>query len=252
MNVVESTIINVLNYSDSYASFPTQIKPDGYLFEPSFGEEPFAIPVSFSEIRVANSQSNIFREGILRFDPEFEKEVYEKLGIRDWEQILTDREIRKIILTPTKDGLEKIVKITSASLLERVRGLLIMLENSGRYDISLRVKDVVTRRHMELYNNQRKSDIVITATASEQLDKSQEQEVDIEKIKEQLRAELESEMRKEADREAEISKIREEALAQLKEEMSKQMKELEQKHKDELKKAVKEAKLQAKTTNTAE
>lgn len=233
MEIVESTIINVLNYSDSFASFPTQIKPDGYLFEPALdsdGEQPFAIPISFSEIRVANSQSNIFREGILRFDKDFEQDVYVKLGIRDWEEILSDADIRKILLKPTKSGLEKVVKITSSSLLERVRGMLIMLENTGMYDISIRVKDVVNKRYQELYNNQKKSDIIIAATVDEQNNEPKKPS------------------------EEEIAKIREEVSAQFKDEIAKQILELEQKHKDELKKAVKEAKQQAKAAanNTAE
>lgn len=216
MNIVESTIVTVLNYSDSFASFPTQIKPDGYLFEPALNDEqPFAIPISFSEIRVANSQSNIFREGVLRFEPEVEQEIYEKLGIRDWEQILSDNDIRNILLKPTKAGLEKIVKVTSSSLLERVRGMLIMLENTGMYDISIRVKDVVNKRYQELYNNQRKSDIVITATASEQAAES----VDLDKIKEEVeakvRAEFELEQEKLKIKEEELNKFRESIRAEL-------------------------------------
>ncbi|PZT57490.1 hypothetical protein [Paenibacillus silvae] len=167
MDVVESTIIDVLNYSDSCVVVPTHIKPDGYLFEPAIDGQPYALQLSFSEIRGINSQSNLFREGFLRFRETESDSIYEKLGIRNAESILTDEDIKDIILTPTKDGLEKLIKIQSSSMFERIRGALIQLDNSNKYDISTRVKNVITERYRELYSGKRITEIVIRQTAHE-------------------------------------------------------------------------------------
>ena len=61
MNIVENTLINVYNYSDSVCVASSNIKPEGYLFEAANNNMPFSIPLTFSEIRVINSQSDIFR-----------------------------------------------------------------------------------------------------------------------------------------------------------------------------------------------
>jgi hypothetical protein len=200
MSIVDSTIVNVLNYSDSYVSIPTQIRPDGYLFEPSLNEEPYAIPLSFAEIRVVNSQSSIFREGTLRFEQELEQEVYEKLGLRDWENILSDAQIRSIILKPTKEGLDRFVKIMSSSMFERVRGMMVQLDNSGMYDISTRAKDVINKRYQELYVGKRISEISIVPTLEESnkvtTEKASLTVEELTKIKEEISAELIAEMKK--------------------------------------------------------
>ena len=111
--IVDSTMINVLNYSKSLVSVPTQINPDGYAFYPSIDDQPSLIPLSFAEIRVINGQSQIFKEGYLRFDSDVEEDVYNALNIRDWENILSDDEIKETIVNPTKERLERLIKITS-------------------------------------------------------------------------------------------------------------------------------------------
>ncbi|GAB6989359.1 hypothetical protein [Paenibacillus pini] len=195
MSVVDSTIIEVLNYSDSYASIQTQIKPDGYLFEPSIDGLPYAIPLSFAEIRVVNSQSGVFREGILRFDPEHEEDVYTKLGIRDWEEILSDSQIHNIILKPTKKGLESLIKITSTSMFERVRGIMVQLLNTGMYDISTRVKDVINERYRELYSNKRISEIIVVPTLDESEAKPLVSENEMAKLKDELTKQILAELK---------------------------------------------------------
>jgi hypothetical protein len=167
MDVIDSSIIDVLNYSDSCVVVSTHIKPDGYLFDPAIDDQPFALQLSFAEIRGINSQSNVFREGFLRFQETEQKSIYEKLGIRNYESILTDDDIKHTILKPTKDGLERLLKIQSSSMFERIRGMLVQLENSNKYDISTRVKNVITERYKELYSGKKITEIVIRPTAYE-------------------------------------------------------------------------------------
>lgn len=201
-SIVDSTMINVLNYSKSLISIPTHINPEGYVFEPSIEEnQPTLIPISFSEIRVTNSQSQIFREGYLRFDKEIEADVYEALHIRDWENILSDDEIKDIIINPNKEKLEKLVKITSISLFDRIKSAMTLLVNTGVYDISQRVIDLVNNRYREIYHGIRKSEIEITKTQQEVNEEFKNNIIaeEIAKVKVELekkiRAEIEAEIK---------------------------------------------------------
>jgi len=207
ITITDSSVINVLNYSDSIVSIATNIRPEGYLFEPAMNEQQsFAIPLSFAEIRIVNSQSAIFREGKLYFDKEYEEEVYKKLGIYDWENILSDTQIRDTILKPTKDKLEKIIKINSLSMFDRIRGMLILMRNTGMYDISMRVIDVINYRYQELYKGKKQTEIIINET-NQEVSKEEIISKELEKMKlefelqkqemiKQIREELEQEYKK--------------------------------------------------------
>jgi hypothetical protein len=196
MSIVDSTIIDVFNYSDSVCVVSSQIKPDGYLFEPARDGVPYSIPLSYSEIRVINSQSDVFRNGLLWFDKEIEEEIYTILGIRDWKNILSDLDIRNIILNPTKDGLEKIIKISNGSMFERVRGMFIQLQNTGMYDVSMRVANVINARYDELYMGKRNSEIKITSSLpqSQNIDTSEIVKNEIAKMKEELAKQIREEL----------------------------------------------------------
>lgn len=209
MQITDQTIVNVYNYADNPVSLPTHIKPDGYWFESAIDDTPSMIPISFSEIRVANSQSQVFREGKLRFDKAIEASIYEALKIKDWENILTLKEIEDTILNPTQEKLEKIINITSISAFDRVRGVLVRLQNSGQYDISQRVIDAINYRYQELYRNKRKTEIVIHKTKQEMMKEVKDEiiQTELEKAKKELekkiRAEIEAELKKEEKKKTE-------------------------------------------------
>lgn len=191
-SINDSTVIDVQNHLDNVIVVPTNIKPDGYVFEPGTEMSPYTLQLSFAEIRGINSNSNVFREGFLRFRQDSEKEVYEKLGIRNYQEILSDEDIRDIILNPSKEKLELVVNIQSASLFERIRGMLIMLENQGHFDISTRVKSLINARYDELYRGKRKSEIVVRSTASELNEKvEQEAKKQYEEETDKLKKEIE-------------------------------------------------------------
>lgn len=69
-------------------------------------------------------------------------------------------EIRNILLNPTKDGLIKILSITSLSDFDRVRGQFQKLKYEG-YRLTLDVADIIEKRTKELFNNKIKSDVLI-------------------------------------------------------------------------------------------
>ena len=63
--------------------------------------------------------------------------------------MLKFNEIRDILLNPTKDGLTKILSITSLSDFDRVRGQFQKLNYDG-YKLTLDVADLIDKRTKEL------------------------------------------------------------------------------------------------------
>ncbi len=152
--------INVLNYNENKVS--VMVSPtDSFTFEPSVdGEIPSVIPMTFEQIRYANNY-NTFRGGFLFFEESKAKEIYEELGINNWENILNNKEIRNILLNPTYDGLKKIVDIKDSAVFERVRAVFHKLKAEGTNDISVRVQQIISTRFKELQNKKITTSIVI-------------------------------------------------------------------------------------------
>lgn len=149
--------ISVLNYNDNYVC--VNVAPGRSLrFEPATNSEPTMIPLTFDEIRYINNGMS-FKTGVLEFPEEIEDEIYDELRI-DKSKVLKLNELRNILINPTKEGLTKIVSITSLSNFDRVRGQFQKLKYDG-YKLTIDVADIIEKRTKELFNNQIKSDIQI-------------------------------------------------------------------------------------------
>jgi hypothetical protein len=214
MSINDSSLIDVYNYTSGFIAVPSgpnSNEPRGYMFEPCVDGKPSYQQLTYTDVKMINGQSNLFKEGFLKFSPEDEKEIYGKLGIREWHEIMSDEDIRNIILNPSKEGLEKFISVRSPSLFERIRGMFIQLNNSRQYDISMRVSEVIEARYQEIYNNPTKiSDIRITRTVDETVNRDELTK----EIEAQVRAEIEAEYKKklaEAKKELKKGKAIEEA-----------------------------------------
>jgi len=158
--ITQAEKINVLNYNENKVS--VMVSPtESFTFEPSVdGEIPSIIPMTIEQIRYANNY-NAFRGGFLFFEKDKEKEIYEELGITNWEDILNNKEIRAILLTPSYEGLKKIVDIKDSAVFERVRAAFHKLKADGTNDISVRVQQIINTRYKELQNKKVNTSIVI-------------------------------------------------------------------------------------------
>lgn len=158
--ITQAEKINVLNYNENKVS--VMVSPtESFTFEPSVdGEIPSVIPMTFEQIRYANNY-NTFRGGFLFFDKSKEKEIYEELGIANWEDILNNKEIRDILLSPSYEGLKKIIDIKDSAVFERVRAVFHKLKAEGTSDISVRVQQIINTRYKELQNKKATTSIVI-------------------------------------------------------------------------------------------
>lgn len=158
--ITQAEKINVLNYNENKVS--VMVSPtESFTFEPSIdGEIPSVIPMTFEQIRYANNY-NTFRGGFLFFEESREKEIYEELGINNWEEILNNKEIREILLNPSFEGLEKIVYIKDSAVFERVRAAFHKLKSEGTNDVSVRVQQIINTRYKELQNKKVNTSIVL-------------------------------------------------------------------------------------------
>lgn len=158
--ITQAEKINVFNYNENKVS--VMVSPtESFTFEPSVdGEIPSVIPMTFEQIRYANNY-NTFRGGFLFFEDSKAKEIYEELGINNWESILNNKEIRDILLNPSYEGLKKIIEIKDSAVFERVRAVFHKLKAEGTNDISVRVQQIISTRYKELQNKKVTTSIVI-------------------------------------------------------------------------------------------
>lgn len=126
--------------------------------EPSPFGELTMVPLTLDEIKFANN-GRVFKSGLLEFPEDIESEIYDELRI-DPSSVLKLSEIRNILINPNKEGLIKILSVTSMFEFDRVRGQFQKLKHEG-YKLTLDVADFINRRTNELFNNQVKSSIQI-------------------------------------------------------------------------------------------
>lgn len=152
--------IGVLNYNENGVSLHISPTETRYLDRSRDGATPTVVFLTMEQIRYANNY-NAFKTGILFFEKNKEKDVYEELNIDDWKNILTNKDIRDIIKHPTYDGLKKIISIDNDYTFERVRAAYHKVTYEENYDISIRVAQIIETRYKEIRNKKLKTAIVL-------------------------------------------------------------------------------------------
>ena len=159
MSIKENVSIPVLNYNESNVCIPTNIST--HILPPAVDGVPSVDYLSFAEINYVNGISDCFRTGMVRFDDNDKEEVYSALNIANWENILTNEEIRDILLNPTIDGLQRIIDVTNRSIFDRIRTIFVSLKENTDNDISNRVIKIMETREQEFKRGVYKTQIVI-------------------------------------------------------------------------------------------
>lgn len=152
--------IDVWNCNDNVVITPSSDKERDHIFEKGTLESPSIVPMTVEELKYVNSHTTAFKDGVLRFDPKVEDEVYEFLGIKK-ENVLTNEWIEDAIINPTPEKLQRIVDITSPSQFERVRGIYYVKTNADE-DISIKVSKIIKARYEEISRGKYHSEIVVT------------------------------------------------------------------------------------------
>lgn len=180
----------VLNYNGSPVAVST--RHESYIIPGGSSESPSSMPLSVDEIVQINSNSNVFKMGLLWFEEEFQEDLYKECRIRNWKDILTDSEIEDIILHPTLEKLERLLAIENEQYFERCYGIYIGLKNSN-HSIKQNVEHVMLARRKELRNRKYKTGILLTkketpAVSEEVLKEAQEQNAKLTQEVDELKA----------------------------------------------------------------
>jgi hypothetical protein len=146
----------VLNYDTSPVAITSRYLNE--LIPAGNDTTPSVLPLSLEEIIYINSTTKVFQIGRLRFEPEFEEDLYKELRIVNWKDILTNQDIYDIILNPTIEKLERILAIDNPMYFDRIYGAYMGLKNAGA-TISNNVENIMKARYKELSRNKRKTEI---------------------------------------------------------------------------------------------
>lgn len=149
----------VLNYDGNPVAVST--RHESCIIPGGTNDQPSSMPFSLDEIIQINSNSPVFKMGLLWFEKEFEKDIYEECRIRNWQDILSNEEIEDIIIHPTLAKLEKLLAIENEQYFERCYGIYIGLKNAS-YAITQNVENIMLARRKELRNRKHKTGILLT------------------------------------------------------------------------------------------
>lgn len=152
--------INVLNYNEN-SVFVDSSNGQHFKFSGSRdGKRPSVNVMSINEIKSIYNNSDIFQNGWLTFEEDEKEEVFKELRMTEWQDILSNNDIRDILLNPTADGLQKIIDIKSVPYFDRVRTQLFKLIHEDA-PVVAKVKELVNARHKELQRRKRNSELVV-------------------------------------------------------------------------------------------
>lgn len=169
----------VLNYNSSPVVIKTRF--ESMVIPGGSSREPASLPLSVDEILQVNNEAPFFKCGLLFFEPEFQEDLYEECRIKNWKDILTDKQIEEIVLHPTIEGLQKILSIETEIYFERCYGVYIGLLNAN-FPIPNNVSKIMRIRRSEFKRKKLKTeielspkDIVDSTAAQKELEKTQAQ-----------------------------------------------------------------------------
>lgn len=197
-SVMEKKFIDVLNCDDNVVTI-SSLNGKGYTFEPGSVEEPCVIPIPPEEIMYMNSTCSAFKNGVLRFRPEEQNEIFKAIGIKG-DDVLFIEDIDNAILNPTVENLQRMIDIKDGAQFERIRGRFYRMTNAGE-DLSTKVKRLIDERYKELRAGKRNSELSVVPAAKSSTDAQAE----LEAVKNQI---------------VEMQKQMQEALAQMQAMMS--------------------------------
>jgi hypothetical protein len=149
--------VRVYNYEQSPIGFPSQFNEYGVFISGREEDDEYRMErVSWEDIEIENTKSDIFKVGRLRFHPSEEEEIYNKLGIYDKENIKNDRELIDMLTDDSIENLKKINNIKSHTLLSRMKAILFKMERINKIPPH-NISAVISERYEELKNGGRKN-----------------------------------------------------------------------------------------------
>jgi len=205
----------IVNNFYNFISLPTEdIKKPLYIDAGNLNSlEPRFKKLTLDEIRYINLMSDVFKTGRLEFLRDDEEELFEELGIEKEEgTFFYAEDVLDTVKHPTKEKLEKVVKINSLNTIDLFRGIVISFRNLGNEDVSNRVLTVVNKRRDEVYANPGKETTISIKKTSAEVE-IETREKAMEEAMASALADMQAKLKKDYDKKLkkELDKIKKEA-----------------------------------------
>ncbi|GMX64392.1 hypothetical protein Elgi_36610 [Paenibacillus elgii] len=192
--------VRVFNYDMSPVGFPSQHNQAGVFLRGRDEDEEYVVErVAFDDIEAENSKSDLFKVGRIRFHPDEEDEIYEKLGIEDRENIMSDKELINFLMDDSIETVKKISNIRSLTLITRMKTMLFTMERASKTPPHRINASVIEREHELLSGGKRNPNSEINKIL--EAEKKANEDSKLKDTLEQLKSEVES-LRKEKEAEA--------------------------------------------------
>lgn len=186
-------VVKVFNHN-TFAVFAKGINR-GYKFEAAQGGRAASLPLPWEEIEFINDNTELFREGYLSFSDAESAALHEELGNYNIANTAyTPERIRDFIINPTYEKMKAIIAINSLGMIERFRGDLIYLRESGDQPVSSNVERVIEERYREIYNGKYRSAIMLKQNGGNNDDSVDAKTAELEAKIAKLEALMESKM----------------------------------------------------------
>ena len=167
--------IKVLNYGGSKVAL-SGINRE-YTMEAASNGRPASLLLPLDDVDHINSNTDVFRNGLLTFEDSDYAEAHRILGNIDIAQTAyPDKRIRDMILKPNYEKMQQILAINSISLIERFRAELIRIKSVGTEGVSGNVERIINERYREINAGVRQSRITLRkeSFSNDGVDKLQE------------------------------------------------------------------------------
>ena len=147
-------------YNDTYSPIILHGLNRDYTVAPANESRPGSEDLPEEDVLYIASKSSVFERGTLRMEDDVMAATMEKMRKPHWrDTYLTQADIESMLLHPTYEGMMRVVQTTSNAMIERYRGVLVRLQNEGKYGVSERVERVVRQRWQELRSGKVRSEI---------------------------------------------------------------------------------------------
>lgn len=154
-----------MKYIRVYNESPSPVVLKGlmrtYVIDGRDGRNPMIEDIPEDDVYYINGRCDVFRTGRLHFDEAEVDAIMEMLRNPNWRNlVMSDDDVDAVILHPSVENLERIVKCTTRPEIERYRAAMVSLQNANRgvADVMARV---VRDRFAELANGITVSRIVL-------------------------------------------------------------------------------------------
>lgn len=142
-----------------------------YQLDPKEKGVPSYVSIPFKVVRNNSRKSQCIKNGMIRFNPEVEDEIYRALGINPErsKNFLNKNEITRMVIDTKDSDYKKVLEMDDINIIESILAEIVSLKNTLNYDISEKFEAYVKARLEELQEGKVKTELVYEPSKNEEL-----------------------------------------------------------------------------------